>query len=323
MQTVLPYAMLVVGFVLLVKGADLLVTGAVNLAQRLRISDLMIAMTIVAFGTSSPELVINIVAGFKGSTDIAIGNVLGSNTANILLVLGVSALIYPLSVSSGTVQREIPFSLLAALAMGVLANDQIIDGRSHSILSRSDGLIFLMFLVIFLYYSTSMSADNLSPERTTLQEPSTSAARAAGLAAAGLVGLALGGKWIVEGAVDIAGQMGLSEALVGLTIVAIGTSLPELATSAVAAYRRRVDIAIGNVVGSNILNIFLVLGVSATLRPMPFHTAANVDIGMVVLASLILFFAMLTGRRRRLDRWEGGLLLVTYAVYLVFLIIRG
>jgi len=323
MNAFLPWLLLLAGLVLLVKGADFLVSGASAIARRLDISDLVIGLTVVAFGTSTPELFVNITASLQGNTGIAIGNVLGSNIANILLILGVSALIFPLAVSRGTVWREIPFSLLAALALGILANDHLLDGLAASDISRSDGLVFLLFFAIFLYYSASIARSGSSPDTGATAPEAKSIPTAILLVLGGLAGLALGGKWIVDGAVHLAETLGMSEALVGLTIVAVGTSLPELATSAMAAYRRNVDIAVGNVVGSCIFNIFFVLGISAVVKPLAFQSAGNLDIGMVILASLILFLAMFTGRRRSLDRWEGGLLLVVYAAYLAFLVYRG
>ena len=322
MADALPYLLLIFGFVFLVKGADFMVEGAGSIARRLHISDLVIGLTIVSFGTSAPELFVSISAGITGKTGIAIGNVLGSNIANILLILGISAVIYPLAVSRGTVWREIPFSLLAALALGVAANDRLIDGWIYSDLSRSDGLMLLMFFAVFLYYSASI-ARNVAGDAKGMPLQKRTMKASLTLVAAGLIGLAAGGKLIVDGAVDIAGSLGMSEELVGLTIVAVGTSLPELATSAMAAWRKNVEIAVGNVVGSNIFNIFFVLGTSAVIRPMPFHAGSNLDIGMVILASMILFGTMFTGQRRSLDRWEGAMLLVLYAAYLVFLVLRG
>lgn len=321
MTSVLPYLLLVIGLVLLVKGADFLVEGAGSIARRLRISDLVIGLTIVSFGTSAPELFVNVVASLDGNAGIAIGNVLGSNIANILLILGISAVIYPLGVSRGTVWREIPFSLLAAVVLGVAANDRIFDGWAYSDISRSDGLIFLMFFAIFLYYSASIARSITGDAQgMPLQQRRMPASLA--MVAGGLVGLAAGGKLIVDGAVHIAVSMGMSEAVVGLTIVAVGTSLPELATSAMAAWRKNVEIAVGNVVGSNIFNIFFVLGLSSVIKPLPFHSGVNLDIAMVILASLILFVTMFTGKRRSLDRWEGAFLLILYALYLGYLVMR-
>ncbi len=310
------------GFLLLIKGADLLVEGASSIARRLNISDLVIGLTVVAFGTSTPELFVNIAASLKGSTDIAIGNVLGSNISNIFLILGISSIIYPLTVTKGTVWKEIPFSLLAVLILGILANDRIIDGRDFSMLSRIDGLVFLSFFIIFIYYTFGI-AKEIEGMEEHVPAKEHGVIKAALMLVVGLIGLGLGGQWIVDGAISLATRFGLSESLVGLTIVAVGTSLPELATSAVAAYRKNVEIAVGNVVGSNIFNIFFVLGISSTIRPLPFKAGSNVDIGVVIIASLLLFFSMFTGKKQSLDRWEGIGLLVLYIIYVGYLVVVG
>jgi cation:H+ antiporter len=310
----------IIGLVFLIKGADFLVDGASSIARQLKVSDLVIGLTVVAFSTSTPELFVNIIASFRGNTDIATGNVVGSNIANIFLILGVSSMIYPLAVTKGTVFKEIPFSLLAAFVLFAAANDQLLEGSSLSDLTRIDGLIFLSFFIIFIYYTFSIATPVAGIEEHV-------AAKQYGWPLSlvfiimGLAGLTLGGKWIVDGAVAFASKLGMSESLVGLTIVAVGTSLPELATSAVAAYKRNADIAVGNVVGSNIFNIFFVLGISAVIKPLPFQTRNNFDIGVVIFSSLLLFLFMFTGKRRSLDRWEGLLFLVCYTGYVVYLIV--
>jgi cation:H+ antiporter len=313
---------MLVGFVLLVKGADFLVDGASSIARRLNVSDLVIGLTVVAFGTSSPELFVNIISSIKGNTDIAIGNVIGSNIANVFLILGTSAIIYPLTVTKGTVWKEIPLSLLAALLLGILANDKWIDGSGFSALTKIDGLVLLGFFSIFMYYSFSIAKDIEGMEEY-VPGRRYGATRSLLLVVIGLLGLTLGGKWIVDGAVHLAISLGFSQSVVGLTIVALGTSLPELATSAVAAYRRNVEIAVGNVVGSNIFNIFFVLGITSLIKPLPFKSRNNVDIGVVILANLLLFAWMFTGKKRALDRWEGGIFLVLYAGYITSLVIMA
>ena len=318
----LTYLLFLVGFVILIKGADLLVDGASAIARRFNISDLVIGLTVVAFGTSTPELFVNIVASVGGNTEIAIGNVLGSNICNVLLILGISAIICPLTVSKGTVWKEIPFSLLAVIVLGLMANDRMIDGGGSSLLTRIDGLVLLAFFTIFLYYSFSIARAVEGMEELLPVKP-LSLAKSFLLIITGLVGLALGGKWIVDGAITIAGSIGMSESLVGLTIVAVGTSLPELATSAMAAYKKNIEIAVGNVVGSNIFNIFFVLGISATIKPLPFRAQSNLDIGVAIASSLFLFLFMFTGKKRSLDRWEGIVSLFLYSGYITFLIISG
>ena len=321
-MSALPYIRLVIGFVLLITGADYLVRGASSIARRFEVSALVIGLTVVAFGTSTPELFVNVISSMQGNTDIAIGNVLGSNIANILLILGISAIIYPLRVSQGTVWKEIPFTLIAALVLGILANDQIIDRTEASAITRIDGWVLLAFFIIFLYYTFSI-AQSIDGMEAHVPARELGMSKAVFWVLGGVIGLTLGGQWIVNGAVKIATAFGMSQSLVGLTIVAVGTSLPELATSAVAAHKRNVEIAVGNVLGSNIFNIFFVLGISAVIKPLPFQPKNNVDIGMVVLASLLLFSSMFTGRQKSLDRWEGSLFILLYAAYLVFLIIQG
>ncbi len=238
MTTGITYFLFIIGFIILIKGADFLVDGASAIARRFNVSDLVIGLTVVAFGTSTPELFVNVVASAKGNTEIAIGNVLGSNISNILLILGVSAVIYPLSVSKGTVWKEIPFSLLAVIVLGLMANDQVIDGTGSSLLTRIDGLVLLGFFAIFLYYSFSI-AKAIEGLDEHVSAKAQSVTKSLLLVVAGLIGLTLGGKWIVDGAITFAQSFGMSESLVGLTIVAVGTSLPEMATSAMAAYKKK------------------------------------------------------------------------------------
>ena len=321
MTSLLAIVLLVAGFALLIKGGDWLVVGAAALARRLNVSDLVIGLTIVAFGTSAPELVVNVLASLEGSHDIAIGNIVGSNIANILLIIGCAAIICPIRATSDTVWKEIPFTLLAALLLWLLPNDYIID-RGDNQLSREDGLVLLAFFGVFMYYIFHLvqSQKDLLP----------AAPKGAGLPSSilktilGLVCLVVGGQFVIRGALIVAGQFGLSESYVGLTIVALGTSLPELATAGMAAYRRNTDIAIGNVVGSNIFNIFFVLGISSVIQPIPFNVSNNADIGVVVLATVLLFTFTFIGRpRQSVNRIQGGVLFVLYVVYLIFATIRG
>ena len=311
----LAYVLMPIGFVLVIKGADVFVKAASALAKRLRVSDLAIGLTVVAFGTSLPELAVNVTASVQGNAGITIGNIIGSNIANILLILGISGVIFPLVVTRGTVWKEIPLSVLAVVVVGIAANDRSLDGAALSSLSRIDGLILLCFFLIFLYYSATIARSIEGMESSTVPAAYT-LSRIALLMAIGFVALILGSKWVVDGAVRLATTLGVSEAVVGLTIVAVGTSLPELATSAAAAYRKNPDIAIGNVVGSNIFNIFFILGVSSVIRPIPFEPRANVDIAVLLVASLLLFACMFTGKRKVLDRWEAAVFLVLYATYI-------
>lgn len=327
---ILTYILFFIGFALLIKGADLLVDGASSLAKRLGISALVIGLTIVAFGTSTPELIVNILASINGNTDIAIGNILGSNIVNILFILGISAVIYPLAVKKGTVWKEIPLAFLAVIVLTFMANDAFIDNSSFSALTRTDGLVLISFFAIFLYYVFGIS--KVESSATVDAEPvkqveSTPRAhslwRSSLMIGGGLLGLVIGGKWIVDGAVVFATGLGVSEALIGLTIVAVGTSLPELATSAVAAYKKDVDIAVGNIVGSNIFNIFWILGVSAIIRPLPFSPMLASDVFVTVLATLLLFISLFVGKRHILERWQGVCFITLYVGYVVYLVFRG
>ncbi len=317
----LPYIFLVAGFIILLKGADLLVDGASSIAARMKISPLVIGLTVVAFGTSAPELFVNVYASLKGSTDIAIGNVLGSNIANIFLILGCAAIIYPLTIHHNTTWKEIPFSLLAAVVLGVMANDFLIDHDGQSILTRSDGIILLCFFGIFMYYVVEVAKETGGMSHDEI--PLMSGMKSTLFIFLGLAGLVLGGQWIVNGAVSIAKQFNVSESFIGLTIVAIGTSLPELATSIIAARKKNIDIAVGNVVGSNIFNIFLILGISATIKPLPFQAANLPDVMVTLLASALLFGFIFLGQRHILQRWQGIMFVTLYAIYLLYVGIRG
>ena len=293
--------------------------GAASVAKKMKVSSIVIGLTIVAFGTSAPEFIVNIFASFQGNTEIAIGNILGSNIANILLILGISAIIFPLVSKKNTVWKEIPLALLAALLLGVMANDIRIDNGIYSGLTRIDGMVLLSFFIIFMYYTFGISkvtgdgADDGNIKKMSYPMATL-------YIIGGLVLLIFGGKWIVDGAVKIAEAFNVSESLIGLTVVAVGTSLPELATSAIAARKKQTDIAIGNIVGSNIFNIFWILGVSALIRPLPFSPTNNVDIIMTVVASVILFMIMFIGKRHTIERWQGVLMIMIYVGYVVFLV---
>lgn len=315
----LTYCLFVIGFFILIKGAGLLVDGASAIADKFKISPLVIGLTIVAFGTSAPELAVNIFASAAGSSEIAIGNIIGSNIANILLILGVSALIYPLTSKKNTVWKEIPLCLLAVVVVGLMANDFLIDGASFSGLSRIDGLVLLSFFIIFIYYSFGIAKQQESPDDCEIKN--LNLVKSIFYIVIGLIGLVVGGNWIVSGAIKLASGFGISESLIGLTVVAIGTSLPELATSAIAAYKKQTDIAIGNVVGSNIFNIFWILGISSVIRPLPFNPANNIDFLIMIIATVILFIIMFIGKKRIIERWQGIAMISIYVAYTLFLIV--
>jgi len=318
---ILTYILLPIGFVFLIKGASILVDGASSVARKFGVSALVIGLTIVAFGTSAPELIVNIFASLKGNTDIAIGNILGSSIANILLILGISAIIFPLAVKKGTVWKEIPFALLAVLVMAFMANDVLIDGGNFSALTRIDGLILISFFIIFLYYTFGISKvedSNDVPSSEVIREYST--LKSVVMIILGLVGLTLGGKWIVDAAVAIATHFGISQSVIGLTVVAIGTSLPELATSAVAAYKKDVDIAVGNIIGSNIFNIFWILGLSSIINPLPFPSESTRDLIVVFVATLFLFLFLFVGKKHTIERWQGVIFVLMYVAYIALLV---
>jgi cation:H+ antiporter len=312
------YVLLIFGLVITVLGSGWLVDGASDLAKRLNISDLIIGLTIVAFGTSTPELTVSVYAAMSGSTEIAIGNILGSNIFNVFVILGLAAIIYPVTVQKNSVWIEIPLSLLAAVVVGICANDMIIDGAATSQLSRIDGIMLLLFFVVFMYYT--IFAAKANPEETNLEFKPMPLWKAILFISLGLVALFYGGKFMVDGAVEMARTFGISESVIGLTIVAAGTSTPELATSCMAAYKKNSDIALGNVVGSNIFNIFFILGTSASVRALPFRESSMVDIFMTIFASLIMFTFVFTGKGRSINRVEGVILIIIYIVYVVYLL---
>lgn len=309
--------LLIFGLVAVIVGADRLVEGASALARRLQVSDLAIGLTVVAFGTSLPELVVSVFAAAGNTPAVALGNVTGSNIANILLILGAAALLCPLQVGRGTTWKEIPLAFLAAVLLWVFCSDMVVDGAAAAVLSRTEALAFLGFFVIFLYYTFGIARD-LAPVAAAAPPAKTVPHRT--LFRWLIVGLCLlifGGKAVVEGAVRLSVAAGLSESFIAATLVAVGTSLPELATSLVAAWKKNPDIAVGNVVGSNIFNVFLILGISGLIRPLavPAELAPSLWIG--VLAAAILFVCMFTGRRHTLDRWEAAGMLLLYALFLL------
>lgn len=314
------YVLFLIGFVFLIKGADFLVDGSSSIAKRLGLSNLVIGLTIVSFGTSAPELLVNIIASIQGKADLGVGNILGSNISNILLILGVSAIIYPLSIQKTTTWKEIPLNFLSAVVLFLMANDILLDRSPADLIGRGDGLILMCFFAIFMYYTFGIAkAENgVEAEFHNVTVP-----KAIFYTVLGIVGLALGGHWVVEGAVSIAESFGLSEALIGLTIIAVGTSLPELATSAVAAHKKQTDIAIGNVVGSNLFNIFWVLGLSAVIKPIPFNAVINTDILIYIGATLLLFLFSFFRKRYEIGKVEGVIFVSLYVAYIIFLIIRG
>jgi len=311
--------LLIIGFIFVIKGADFLVDGASAIAKHFAIPEIVIGLTIVAFGTSTPELVVNIFASIEGKNEIVFGNILGSNIFNILLILGIAGLIYPISVKKNTVWREIPFSLFAVLILFLLVNDRFFIKNQDFILSRLNGIILLLFFILFLLYAFILSRIE-SEDQFDVKNLSIMVSIL--FTILGFTGLFAGGKLIIDNSVKIANYFNVSNKLIALTIVSCGTSIPELATSAVAAHKKRNDIAVGNVVGSNIFNILLILGISAVIHPVNFNPILNIDIYVLIFASLLLFITMFTGKKNKLDRWEALIMLLTYFAYLIYIIYR-
>lgn len=316
MALLINFLILILGLVVLVKGADWLVDGASAIAKSLKVSDLAIGLTIVAFGTSAPELVVNVIGTIDGYDNIAFGNVIGSNNFNLFFILGVAGVITPLAVKSSTVWKEIPFSLLAVGVLAFLANGVFHGGAK--ILNWFDALILLAFFCGFLYYVYNQL--KIDPESHPELQKKISTKWAALMILGGLTGLVLGGKLVVDNAIDIAKALDVSDKIIGLTIVAAGTSLPELATSVVAAIKKNSDIAVGNIVGSNIFNIFLILGVSSLISPLDYDVMFNRDLVILGIGTLFVFGAMFVGKRHTLDRWQSVLFLVAYIAYVVYMI---
>ncbi len=314
------YLLFVVGFVLLVYGANWLVDGAASIAGRYRISHLVIGLTIVALGTSAPELVVNLVASFKGTSDVALGNILGSNISNVFLILGVSALVFPLAVNKNTLWKEIPFAIFGALLFGVLANNLVLKAWSSPLIARVDGIVLILFFVLFMVYTFFIARQKGVTSHQAIKVKTYPVVLSLVMVASGIAALVMGGRWIVDGAVLIAGSLGMSEAVISLTVVAIGTSLPELATCVAAALKKNADIVIGNILGSNIFNIFFVMGTSAIVKPLPFNQNLNFDVLVGVISVLLLWVFLLISGRNTLNRWHGGLFLVLYVAYVAFLL---
>ncbi len=310
------------GLVIVSFSASRMVDGASSLAKRMNIPDIVIGLTIVALGTSAPELVISVVSALEGNGDLAVGNVVGSNIANILVILGISATIYPLTIQSNTIWKEIPMSLLAAIVVFVMAGDILLDGGAQNQLQRSDGIVLLGFFVIYLYYTFSIAkkGNNSSAEGQYKNYPVWLSIL---MVVGGIVGLTLGGKLMVDNAVAIAKALGISDSVIALTLVAVGTSIPELATSIAAALKRNADIAIGNVVGSNIFNVFLILGVSATISPLYPAGLTTVDFAVCIGASVLLFVSCFVLRPMTIYRVEGWTMLLLYVGYMVWLTVGG
>ncbi len=318
---ILSIFLVLVGLGILIVGGESLVRGASSIAKRLKVAPIVIGLTIVAFGTSAPELAVNLFSAFEGSVDIAVGNVIGSNIANILLILGICALIRTIRVQKNTTWKEIPLALLAVLLVFIMANDRLFDGASANVLTRTDGLALMGIFAIFMYYTFGIAKVSGEADKDEVKLYSTLISVL--LIIGGLIGLVFGGKLLVDNAIVLAQLAGMSEALIGLTIVAVGTSLPELVTSIIAVRHGHDDLAVGNIVGSNIFNILWILGLTSTILPLPISDAVQTDILVNVGVTLLLFLFMFVGARHKLNRWQGVMFVLLYVGYVGYLVMRG
>lgn len=312
---VLSFILIIVGFSSLILGANWLVDGASSLAKKNNVSDLVIGLTIVAFGTSAPELVVNSVASFEGLSDIVFGNIIGSNNFNLFIILGITGLIYPITVQSSTAWREIPISLIMTLLLFILANNFFIYQSPE--ISRIDGIVLLICFLFFLYYVFNQLKQE---KKLAIAQEDKSNFKIWGLVIIGIAGLILGGKLVVDNSINIATDLGISQKIIGLTIIAAGTSLPELVTSIVAALKKNSDIAIGNVIGSNIFNVLLILSISSFINPIKYNPNFNQDILLLIGGTIFLVITMFTGKKKKLDRWEAFILFSFYLVYTIYLV---
>ncbi|GIQ68139.1 sodium:calcium antiporter [Xylanibacillus composti] len=316
------YVWLLAGFALLIFGANYFVEGSAKIAAMLRVPPLLIGLTIVAFGTSSPEATVSIIASINGSAGVSLGNVIGSNVFNTTLVIGVTAIILAIQVQGETIRKEIPFTLLSTTILLVLISDIVLQQDEQNMLTRADGLILLLVFTVFMYYIFE-AAKNSREEGFVQHQPAAGESWAKHIlfSLGGLGGIILGGHLVVQNSTDIALAWGMSETLIGLTIVAIGTSLPELVTSVAAALKKQNEIAVGNIVGSNIMNILFVLGVSAVINPMAVESTIGIDVlFLIVLTALLL---VVSRTQYKIGRIEGALLVVLYIGNMVYLVIRG
>ena len=309
------YLLFVIGFVFLVKGADFLVEGASAIAQKFGVSDIVIGMTIVAFGTSAPELVVNVLSSMNHSSQIAMGNVLGSNIANICLGLGITALFGVIHVKKKTMEFEIPLGIGVAALLYFLANNFLTADNDALMLSRTDGLYLILIFCIFMYLTFKRNKESFEEEVESMPP-----FKASLYIAIGLIGLTLGGNWIVDGAKHMSFALGMTERVVGLTVVAIGTSLPEIATCIAAARKNNPDIAVGNIVGSNLFNILWVLGLSSVIYPLDYEVSNHLDVFVVVLSSLLFVALLFLPQKRSLGKWKGIVLVGFYIAYTLFLL---
>lgn len=316
--------LLIIGLALILAGANFLTDGSAALAQRFRVPEFIIGLTIVAVGTSTPELVVSVLSAIAGKSDVAIGNVVGSNIFNVFLILGLCALIRPLPLTAGNIRRDIPFGVATSLLLLVLAMDSWFKAGAVDRIGRLDGILMLVIYLLLMTYTiraTGRTAPADSPaDGSQPQKRPMAGWLMAVMIIGGLAGLIFGGELFLDSATTLARRMGISESVIAITLVAGGTSLPELASSVVSLIKGKSDMALGNVIGSNIANILLILGLSATINPLTMGGITLVDLLVVLLSAVLLFLAAFTFRRRAVDRWEGVLFLVIYAAYIAYLV---
>lgn len=311
--------LLIVGLGLILAGANFLTDGSAALAQRFRVPEFIIGLTVVAVGTSTPELVVSVLSAIAGKSDVAIGNVVGSNIFNVFVILGVCALIRPLPLTAGNIRRDIPFGVITSLLLLALASDSFFRTGAADRIGRIDGVAMLLLYMALMWYTIRSTKRPETPPAEAAK-PGMAGWLMAAMIVGGLAGLVFGGEMFLRSATSIARSLGISESVIAITLVAGGTSLPELASSLVSLFKGKADMALGNVIGSNIANILLILGVSATIHPLSMGGITVWDLLMVALSSVLLFFAAFTFKRRAIDRWEGAIFLAIYIAYIGYLI---
>ncbi|WP_270647547.1 calcium/sodium antiporter [Paeniclostridium hominis] len=322
------YLFLLLGFLFLVKGADYFVDGSSSIATSLKIPSLVIGLTIVAFGTSAPEAAVSITASIQGQNEIALGNIIGSNIFNLLCVAGMSAFIKPLSVKKSILIKEFPFLILSSILLLVLSDDLIFQQTQNSILSTGDGLVFLMFFCIFMYYLLEVSLNSKNEALnsnnnydTNIYKSTMPLSKSVVFSVVGILGIVIGGKLVVDCSSIIALNFGVSEKIIGITIVSIGTSLPEFVTSVVAASKGESDIALGNVIGSNIFNILFILGISSVINPISIDNNLFLDIFIMIIVTIITYIFSI--RKKDINKFEGIILIIAYIAYMILVIFKN
>lgn len=316
--------LLILGLALFLGGANFLTDGSAALAQRFRVPEFIVGLTIVAVGTSTPELVVSVLSAAAGNSDVAIGNIVGSNIFNVFLILGVCALIAPLPLTGGNIRRDLPFLTAVSVLLLLLTSDRLLGLGEVDAIGRIDGIVMLLLYIALIRYTIRAERRTAAQATQTTQTEKPQRSRSLWLIvvmiAGGLAGLIFGGELFLDSASAIARALGVSESVIAITLVAGGTSLPELASSVVSLLKGKSEMALGNVIGSNIANILLILGLSATIHPLTLGGITRIDLLTVLLSSLLLFVTAFTFRRKAVDRWEGAIFLVIYALYIGYLV---